>query len=202
MKQVVSILSFFCSLCTYAQCGLGVFGGINFSSSSTAESSVEKGGSIGLFYDTKLNHSWFIQPRLMASYQQNTIKNTLGSDDNEISQWCAAGLLIASHRWAFGDAFAFRLGFGPYMQYVISGERTSHAVIYNADASHSSITVLNEKWSFLSDKEQFTWGLAASIAFEYRRWVLMLDARHSLQKRMVNWRGYELTTNISLGFKI
>ena len=193
MRRYFSILLLLLvCLASYSQERLGIFGGVNFSTSSQGGTDIAAGMSIGTLYDVRLHKSWFVQPRLMASYQQNTSGSTWGDEKDKMSQWCVTAAVLPSYKWSLGKACTVQMGAGPYLQYIALGKSLSHFQSFTMD----------DEWSFKTDKEQFTCGLAVSIAFGYRRWFLMADIRHSFQKRNINWRGHELTANISIGVRL
>lgn len=72
------LLVFFSLLVAFplaAQNRWGIMGGANFSTTSAEGFKWRAGGYIGSLYDIRLNDSWYIQPQLLFTYEENDSKD-------------------------------------------------------------------------------------------------------------------------------
>ena len=72
MKKIVSVMfAMLIAISVNAQNKFGLMGGINASTSSADHVDWRIGGFIGGVYDIPLTESFYLQPRLVLSYQEN-----------------------------------------------------------------------------------------------------------------------------------
>jgi hypothetical protein len=74
---IISILALSAALSASAQNRFGIMGGVNMSDTSTEGFSWRTGDYLGGLYDIQLTPSWYIQPQLIFSYEENKYSNSL-----------------------------------------------------------------------------------------------------------------------------
>jgi hypothetical protein len=183
MKRFISILFgvLVIAFSATAQSHWGVISGANFSTSSAKNTGWRTGGYVGALYDILLGNSWYIQPQLLYSYEENEKKD--GS--NLYSQHAFTLPVLASFKVRLNDAFSMRINAGPYLQYAMFGRN-------------------KEKWGgwwHADFGDHFTYGLKGGIALEHKHCFFSMDGKYSLKKSFLNNEGHGLTLSVGIGYK-
>ena len=203
------------TLTVNAQSGFGLMGGVNSSTSSANDVGWRTGGFIGGLYDIQLNNWFYLQPRLVLSYQENQreVKNTLSTPSKSLgnefySQWNVTIPLLASFRMSLSDKSALRLNVGPYIQYAIFG-REKNVYYYNAgqtiqsygETSQVPAGVSDLKWWHYDFGDKITYGGQVGLQFEHKKFFGTLDYKHSFHRNQLNMNGFENTLQLGIGYK-
>ena len=199
MKRIVMLASaMLVTVMMNAQSGFGLLGGVNFSTSSTPDAQWRVGGYFGGLYDFQLTKDFYLQPRLLFSYQENQQPQFLTSSvtgNDFFSQWNVSLPVLASFRLRLSNTVGLRLNAGPYVQYAAFG-RNKQSVIHG-DGSHG--TELGWWHSDFSDK--LTYGGMAGIQIERGKWFGTFDYKHSFRRNSLNFGGFENTLQLGFGYK-
>ncbi len=180
------LLVFFSLLVAFplaAQNRWGIMGGANFSTTSAEGFKWRAGGYIGSLYDIRLNDSWYIQPQLLFTYEENDSKDKT-KVDAFFSQYALTLPVLASFKVRLNDAFSGRINAGPYVQYAMFGCQQEYG-----------------EWWHLDFGDHFTYGLKGGMAVEHRHWIVSLDCKYSLKENFVNYGGHGLSLSAGVGYK-
>lgn len=192
---------------SFAQNRWGIMGGANLSTStahssglwSAFDSKWKAGGYIGGLYDIQLNDSWYIQPQLIFSYEEDRAKFLSGEKSSEdldvsTSMYSLTLPVLASFKVNLNDDWALRINAGPYMQYAMFGrDRT----LFTVDSKEQSYT---SSWD-MSFWKHFIFGLKGGISLERNHWLFSVDCKYSLMKHSLNHEGHGLSLSAGMGYK-
>lgn len=192
---------------SFAQNRWGIMGGANLSTStahssglwSAFDSKWKAGGYIGGLYDIQLNDSWYIQPQLIFSYEEDRAKFLSGEKSSEdldvsTSMYSLTLPVLASFKVNLNDDWALRINAGPYMQYAMFGrDRT----LFTVDSKEQSYT---SSWD-MSFWKHFIFGLKGGISLERNHWLFSVDCKYSLMKHSLNHEGHGLSLSAGIGYK-
>lgn len=184
MKKVIMIMCVvLTTLSVQAQKGFGLMGGVNVSTSSADYMDWRLGGFIGGLYDIQLKNNFYLQPRLVLSYQENQ------RTPEFYSQWNACLPVLASLRIKMSENTALRLSAGPFVQYAVFGREKPF---------------LNDGalgWWHMDFCDKITYGGQVDVQFEYKKFFATLDCKHSFRRSKLNMDGYENTIQLGVGYK-
>lgn len=198
MKTKLLLLSFL-TLClvvtdSFAQNRWGIMSGVNLSTSSAKDFGWRAGGYIGGLYDIRLSDSWYIQPQLLYSYEENQTKRKSPADIF-YSQHALTLPVLVSFKVPLSTAFSLRINAGPYVQFALFGrEKTSYL-----NAAGESVRGLGF-WG-TDIRHRFTYGLKGGITLEHKHWFFSMDCKYSLKKSFLNNEGHGLTLSAGIGYK-
>lgn len=170
-------------------------GGANLSTTSSEGFKWRLGGYVGGLYDIQLSNSWYIQPQLQFSYEENESKDK-ASAKAFYSQYALTLPVLASFKVNLSDALALRINAGPYLQYALFG-RDRHC--YSDESGKNVQGGLG--WWHADFSDHFTYGLKAGLALEGKHWFGIIDCKYSLKKSFVNYDGHALTLSAGIGYK-
>ena len=182
-KFILILFSFFITLPLLAQNHWGIMGGANLSTTTAEGFKWRAGGYVGGLYDVQLSESWYVQPQLLFSYEENKSKN-VSKTDVFFSQYALTLPVLASFRVRLSDAFFMRVNAGPYVQYALFGNQQEYGEWWHADFG-----------------DHFTYGLKGGLALESKHWFGTIDCKYSLKKSFVNYDGHGLTFSAGIGYK-
>lgn len=195
LKAILFVaLLMLCTATSYAQSKWGVFGQANLSGSTADGVGTRVGGSLGVMYDRKLFGNLYLQPRLVASYQENETKK--GVKPNQFfSQWALTLPVLASYKIDLGSDNSLRLNAGPYLQYATFGRDRVYAQHTGETQGHPALG-----WWHLDFGKHFTYGVQGGVSFTHKKWVGMIDYKYSLRKSVLNMNGHESTFSLGVGY--
>lgn len=197
MKRLISIFFFLIIVLfpTIAQNHWGVMGGVNLSTSSAKDFGWRTGGYIGGLYDIRLSESWYIQPQLLYSYEENETK---GKSQTDIfySQHALTLPVLASFKVPLSTAFSLRINAGPYVQYALFGRDGNSSIGANGERIPKKLG-----WWHANFGDHFTYGLKGGMMLEHRHWLLSIDCKYSLKRSFLNCDGHGLTLSAGIGYK-
>ena len=182
-KIVMTLCAFLLALSVNAQKGFGLMGGVNVSTSSADYMDWRVGGFIGGLYNIQLKNNFYLQPRLVLSYQENQ------RTPEFYSQWNVSIPVLASYRMKMSECTALRLNAGPYVQYAVFGREKPF---------------LNDGalgWWHMDFSDKITYGGQVDVQFEYKKFFATLDYKHSFRRSKLNMDGYENTIRLGVGYK-
>lgn len=182
-KIVMTLCAFLLALSVNAQKGFGLMGGVNVSTSSADYMDWRVGGFIGGLYDIQLKNNFYLQPRLILSYQENQ------RTPEFYSQWNACLPVLVSLRIKMSESTALRLNVGPYVQYAVFGREKPF--LNNAAL----------RWWHMDFSDKITYGGQAGVQFEHKKFLATLDYKHSFHRCQLNMDGYENTIQLGVGYK-
>ena len=171
------------ALSVNAQERFGLMGGVNVSTSSADYMDQRVGGYIGGLYDIHLKNNFYLQPRLILSYQENQRLPEF------YSQWNVSIPVLASYRMKMSESTALRLNVGPYIQYAVFGREKPF---------------LNDGalgWWHLDFSDKITYGGQVGVQLEYKKFFTTLDYKHSFRRCQLNMDGYENTIQLGIGYR-
>jgi hypothetical protein len=191
MKKILAFFTFIISSTSvFSQNGAGLFGAVNFSTSTINDAKTRVGGSIGMLYDVNVSQRLFVQPRLVLSYQENeTMVHPVGLS-TFYSQWNACLPVLASLRLIPADGLSVCVNFGPYGQFAVFGR--DKRPTNNGEALGWWHEDLGDRLSF---------GVQGGITAEYRKWFAVFDYKYSLTKNKLNMNGHEKTFSLGIGHR-
>lgn len=166
-----------------AQNRWGVVGGVNLSTTSAKGFKWRTGGYVGGLYDIRLSESWYIQPQLILTYEENDSKDKT-KVDTFFSQYALTLPVLASFKVKLSDAFSMRINAGPYVQYAMFGCQQKYG-----------------EWWHLDFGNHFTYGLKGGVSVEHKHWFVSMDCKYSLKTNFVNYGGHGLTLSAGIGYK-
>lgn len=170
-------------------------GGINLSTTSAGEFGWRAGGYIGGLYDIRLSESWYIQPQLLYSYEENQTKGK-SPVDIFYSQHALTLPVLASVKLPLNKALALRVSAGPYIQYALFGR---NKMAYSNAEGESVGNKLG--WWHADFGDRFTYGLKGGLSLEGNHWFGVIDCKYSLKKSWLNYEGHGLTLSAGIGYK-
>lgn len=215
MKKLLVIMCALLGATTVnAQSGLGLMGGVNTSTSTADDVKWRFGGFIGGLYDIQFNDWFYLQPRLVFSYQENQreVRNTLATPsvrigDEFYSQWSLTLPVLASFRFRLSDDLGLRVNVGPYIQCPLFGQQQT-VVMSNQVTSQDGVVgyevpcAVNDRERWKDDLgDRVTYGLQTGLQFDYKRWFATLDYKRSFHHIRLNMNGYENTLQLGVGYK-
>ncbi|MBQ8988649.1 MAG: PorT family protein [Prevotella sp.] len=193
-----------------AQNGFGLMGGVNTSTSSADDAKPRVGAFIGGLYDFRMNDWFYLQPRLILSYQENQREwnNTLAAPhvkiDNEFySQWNLSLPVLASFRFKLSDDMGLRLNVGPYIQYALGGKEQKPIFYNSLDPTIPNVPArMSEKgnWDLVTG-DKITYGGQIGLQYDYKNWFATLDYKRSFHRSILNMDGFENTLQLGIGYK-
>ena len=185
MKKIVSVMfAMLIAISVNAQNKFGLMGGINASTSSADHVDWRIGGFIGGVYDIPLTESFYLQPRLVLSYQENEHSPEFHS------QWNASIPVLASYKMRLNNQTALRLNAGPYIQYAVFGREKPY------QPSDSSL-----RWWHYDFGDKITYGGQVGLQVEYKKFFTTIDFKHSFRRNKLNMDGFENTIQVGIGYK-
>lgn len=186
MKKILfTLCAIFIVLSMKAQNGFGLMGGINASVSSADHVDWRFGGFVGGVYDIQLKESFYLQPRLVLSYQENQ------RTPEFYSQWNAALPILASFKMRLSDNSALRLNAGPYLQYAVFGREKLFAPF-----NKSSLN-----WWHYNFGDKITYGGQIGLQVEHKKMFATIDYKHAFRRSQLNMNGFENTIQLGIGYK-
>ena len=194
MKHLFLSLLACMALSANAQNQWGVIGGVNMSTSSAENMKWKVGGYVEALYDIRLSDSWYLQPQLIYSYEENETKAVQGFSDF-CSQHALTLPVLASYKVGLGDNDALRISAGPYLQYAMFGRYRS-IVIDDKENARQSL-----EWWHSSFGDRFTYGIKGGIGYEHGHFMLNADCKYSLRKSFLNNDGHGLSLSVGVGYK-
>lgn len=197
MKKVFATLMLLCVVGSLtAQNRWGVIGGANVSTTSTDNYKWKFGGYVGGLYDIGLSESFYLQPQLIFSYEENEAKNvnTVLGYTPKRSQFALTLPVLASYKIALQDNTSLRIQAGPYLQYALCGQERQGRLV---DAGKSSSEM---GWWHESFGDHFTYGLKGGVALELNHYLISADCKYSLRKSPLNFDGHGLTVSFGIGY--
>ena len=200
MRTKLVLMSFltFCLMATnvFAQNRWGIMGGVNFNTSVSSTESFKwsPGGYIGGLYDIQLTKSWYIQPQLLFSYEENDPKGMQLNAFN--SQYALTLPVLVSFKVEMSKALALRISAGPYVQYALFGRNKE---LYADASGKNPYTKLG--WWHHDLGEHFTYGLKGGLALEGKHFFTFVDCKYSLKSSPLNYGGHGLTLSAGIGYK-
>ncbi|EOS15155.1 porin family protein [Phocaeicola sartorii] len=197
MKIYISVFFFFLISVFHisAQNRWGIIGGANLSTSSAKDFGWRTGGYIGGLYDIRLSESWYIQPQLLYSYEENSTKDN-SHIDIFYSQHALTLPVLASFKVPLSDAFSLRINVGPYIQYALFGRNGRSSIDMNGEVIPKKLG-----WWHADFGDHFTYGLKGGLALEHRHLFLSMDCKYSLKKSFLNYDGHGTTLSVGIGYK-
>ena len=183
-KIVLTLCAAFVVLSMKAQNGFGLMGGINASVSSANHVDWRIGGFVGGVYDIQLKESFYLQPRLVLSYQENEHSPEFHS------QWNASIPVLASYKMRLNNHTALRLNAGPYIQYAVFGREKPY------QPSDSSL-----RWWHYDFSDKITYGGQIGLQVEHKKFFTTIDFKHSFRRNQLNINGFENTIQVGIGYK-
>lgn len=183
------------SISAEAQNHFEIVGGANLSTSSANDFSWRAGGYIGGIYDVKLCGSWYIQPQLLLSYEENKTKSD-AKTELFYSQYAVSLPVLASYNINLSSSLSMRINAGPYIQYTMFGRENQ----YYSDASGKN-TYTQKGWWHLDFGDRFTYGLKGCVAFEHNKGIVSFDYKYSFRKSYLNYDGHESCLSLGIGYK-
>lgn len=209
MKKIVLILNaLLFTVAMNAQSGFGLMGGVNLSTSSAKDVDCRVGGYVGGMYDIQITNSFYLQPRLVLSYQENQREavNTAVTPNiklgNELkSQWSLTLPVLASFQFNLSNNTNLRLNAGPYLQYALFGKERGAYYYYSQDGI-KTVASLGKKESWHYDfGDKITYGAQLGLQFNYKKYFVTADYKHSFHRCILNMDGFENTIQIGVGYK-
>lgn len=204
-KLIVIVCAVMSAMTMNAQSGFGLMGGANLSAPSTDGAQWRMGGFIGGMYDIQLNNWFFVQPRLLLSYQENQrewkdMLLTTGTSGNKefYSQWNISLPILASFRVMKVDDMGLRLNVGPYFQYALGGKERKPYYLYGSGMPAGIDS--KRSWDYGSD-DKFTMGAQIGAQLDYKKMFFTLDYKHSFTRSQLNCNGFENTLQFGVGYK-
>jgi len=191
---IISILALSAALSASAQNRFGIMGGVNMSNTSTEGFSWRTGGYLGGLYDIQLTPSWYVQPQLIFSYEENKSKGN-SSLDGFYSQYAVTLPVLASYNIGLGGSTSLRINAGPYLQYAMFG-RDYQQMIYD-----NNKTATAKGWWHQDFSDHFTYGVKTGLSLDFNHVFVSADYKYSLRKSMLNADGHGSTFSIGLGYK-
>lgn len=207
-KIVLFICALLSTVAVNAQGHFGVMGGANLSTSSAKDADCRVGGFVGGLYDVQLTRNFYLQPRLVFSYQENQRKavNTSVTPNSDlgnefVSQWGLTLPVLASFRFNLSDNTSLRLNAGPYLQYALFGKERTVSHYYSQEGS-MPVATLSQKKSWHHDfGDKLTYGTQVGVQFEYMKFFVTADYKHSFRRSILNMDGFENTIQLGLGYR-
>lgn len=180
---------------SFAQNRWGIMSGVNLSTSSAKDFGWRAGGYIGGLYDIRLSDSWYIQPQLLYSYEENQTKGK-SQADIFYSQHALTLPVLVSFKVPLSTAFALRVNAGPYVQYALFGrDKSAYSDANGMKAGYSL------GWWHADFIDHFTYGLKGGVTLEHKHWFFSMDCKYSLKKSFLNNEGHGLTLSAGIGYK-